>query len=161
MVIGIHNVCWKKTILNNERCNFPAINVLEESLRCQQSNKVVYQGRIIGTRHANPAVILDYINNWIMFPNDDSTTFSIEDDENIYTLRVDKTCPPYLASPSDSNCIPELTYTMADVLPLMASGVMIIVMVILTVAHFINMLKQNKTNFVSHTCNYHYKLNKC
>ena len=157
MVIGIHSTCWEETALNSEKCNFPVINVMEETLKCQQSNKVVYQGRIIGTRNTSPGVILNYINKWVLFSNDDSGNISIEDDGNSYVLRVDKTCPSYLPSPTDSNCIPELnnTITTSDVLSLIAIIMMIIVMIMLTVTHFINALKHNEINIKSN------KFNKC
>lgn len=158
MVIGIHSSCWEQTI-NSENCNFPVINVLEETLKCQQSNKVVYQGRIIGTGRASPGVILDYINKWILFSNDDSITIYIDDDDGgAYPVKVDKTCPPYLASPVDPNCIPKLhnaARTTSDVLSLMVIIVIIALLAILTVRHFFNVCKYNKTN------HYTYKFNKC
>ena len=159
MVIGIHDTCWEET-LNNEKCNFPATNVLEETLKCQKSNKLIYQGRIIGTRNTSPGVILDYINKWIMSSTDDSSTISIKDGDTTYVLRVDKTCPSYLPSPKDSNCTPDLnnTITTSDVLSLMAIILMIIVMIMLTMAHFISALKYNEKYS---TCNHNYKLNKC
>ena len=147
MIIGIHDTCWEETILNAKKCNFPVINVLEESLKCQQSNKVVYHGRITGTRSASPGVILDYINKWVLLSDDDSDAVSIKDGDNIYILRVDKTCPSYLASPSDSNCTPERDnniLTTSDVLSLIAIILIIIVMIMLTLAHFIKALKHNK-----------------
>ena len=147
MIIGIHDTCWEETILNDKKCNFPVINVLEESLKCQQSNKVVYHGRITGTSSASPGVILDYINKWVLLSDDDSDAVSIKDGDNIYILRVDKTCPSYLASPSDSNCTPERDnniLTTSDVLSLIAIILIIIVMIMLTLAHFIKALKHNK-----------------
>ena len=144
---------------NNEECNFPASNVVEETLKCQQSNKLVYQGRLIGTTRAAPRAILDYINKWILFSSD---AVSIKDDDNTYVLEVDKTCPPYLASSLDPNCTPELnSITMSsDVLSSMAIVGMIILLIILTVGHFMNALKHNEINSINHTCNYNYKLNK-
>lgn len=158
MVIGIHSTCWEET-LNNEKCNFPVTNVLEETLKCQQSNKLIYQGRIIGTRNTSPGVILDYINKWIMSSTGDSSTISIKDGDTTYVLRVDNTCPSYLPSPKDSNCTPDLNNTIStsDVLSLMAIILMIILMIMLTVAHFINALKYNE----KYSCNYNYKMNKC
>ena len=163
MVIGIHSTCWEEAVLNSEKCNFPATNVLEETLKCQQSNKAIYQGRIIGTRDASPGVILDYINNWISFSNDDSITISVKDGEDTYSLKVDKTCPSYLPSPKDPNCTPDLNniITTQDLMSLMAIVLMIILMTTLTVAHFIIALKHNEINSTNQTCNYKYKLNKC
>ena len=162
MVIGVHSTCWEETMPNNEKCSFPAINVLEETLKCQESNKVVYQGRIIGTKRTTPGIIIDYINKWILLSNDDSIAITIEDDDNTYTLSVDKTCPPYLASPLDSNCTPEVNNvnTTLDVLSLMAIVAMSAVMTMLIVAHFINALKHTEINSINYACNYNYKLNK-
>jgi len=152
MVIGIHDVCWEET---NEKCNFPAINVVEENLKCDKSNKIIYQGRIIGTRNASPQVILDYINKWILFSSYDSNTISIQDDDNVYALRVDETCSPHLASPLDSNCTPELNMiNVSDALTFIAIVLMIILMTILTMAHFINALKQNEINSINHRYKY-------
>ena len=158
MVIGIHSTCWEEA-LNNEKCNFPATNVLEETLKCQQSNKVIYQGRIIGTRNASPGVILDYIKKWILFSTDDFA-ISIKDDDNVYNLRVDKTCPSYLPSPKDSNCTPDLnnTITTSDVMSLMAIILVILLIIMLTVTHFIKALKYNEIHSIY---NHNYKLNKC
>ena len=160
MVIGVHHTCWEETTANNEKCNFPASNVLEETLKCQQSNSVVYQGRIIGTSKTTPGVILDYIKKWILFFSDGIT---INDDDNTYVLKVDNTCPPYLASPLDpNNCTSELNGTSAvsDVLSLMPIAAIIILMIVLTVGHFMNALKRNEISSINHTCNYNYKLNK-
>ena len=158
MVIGIHDACWEET--NNEKCNFPATNVLEETLKCQDSDKLIYQGRIVGTKNTSPGVILDYINKWIMSSTGDSSAISIKDGDTIYVFRVDKTCPSYLPSPKDPNCTPDLnnTITTSDLLSLMAIILMIILMIMLTVAHFISALKYNEKY---PTCNYNYKLNKC
>ena len=159
MVIGIHNTCWEQTAAINEECNFPASNVVEETLKCQQSNKLVYQGRLVGTRRAGLRTIIDYINKWILFSSD---AISIRDDDNTYVLEVDKTCPPYLTSPLDPNCTPELnSITMStDVLSSMAIVAMIILMIVLTVGHFMNALKHNEISSINHTYNYNYKLNK-
>ena len=158
MIIGIHDTCWEETILNSRKCNFPVINVLEESLKCQQSNKVVYHGRITGTRNASPGVIFGYIYKWALLSYDDSSAVSIKDDDNTYILRVDKTCPSYLASPSDSNCTPERDnniLTTSDVLSLIAIILIIIVMIMLTLTHFINALKHNK---IYQPYNYNYNV---
>lgn len=149
MVMGVYTGCWEETF-DNEKCNFPVVNVMEDSLKCELSNKVVYQGRIIGTKTTSPGVILDYITKWILSSGDDSsTTIPIEDDENIYVVEVDKSCPPYLASPSDSNCTPELSVSnTSDILPpLMAIIMMIMMMTVLIVAHFTNILRKHPSSF--------------
>ena len=162
IVIGIYTTCWEEdTTGDTDKCHFPIVNMVEEDMRCDQSDKVVYQGRIIGTKSFSPGAIIDYINKWVSSSN--SQTISVDEDRaNVYNMGIDKTCPVYLASPTDPSCTPQVdVINIANVILIIVIVILMSSMIILLVqilAYVIKSLKIIRTKIVYDNCKN--KLNK-
>ena len=66
-----------------------------------EDSHLIYIGRIIGTKDLRPLVLLDLLKDWT---NKDTSVLQAAGE----SMMVDQSCPLYLSSPRDRNCVPEM-----------------------------------------------------
>jgi len=153
--MGIYTTCWEEEDMmggDTEKCHFPIVNMVEEDMRCVQSDKVVYQARIIGTKSFGPGIILNIIDKWLA--SSESQAISVYEDRTaIYDMDIDKTCPVYLASPNDPSCMPQVD--VIDITNVVLIIVIVIVMssmTILVVQTLVYVIKSIKSKILYDNC---------
>jgi len=138
-----------------EKCHFPIVNMVEEDMKCVQSDKVVYQARIIGTKSFGPGIILNYIDKWLSSSNNQAISI-YEDRMAVYDMNIDKTCPVYLASPKDPSCMPQVDIIdITNVVLIIAIVILMSSMTVLlvqTLAYVIKSLKLIRTKIIYDNC---------
>ena len=81
----------------------PNVTITDIQTQCNvEDSHLTYIGRIIGTEELRPLVLFDLLESWIS-----KNTLALQDE----TLMVDQTCPLYLSSPKDRNCVPKMNPT--------------------------------------------------
>jgi len=80
----------------------PSTTITDIQTQCNvEESHLIYIGRIIGTRELRPLVLFGLLEDW---KNKDTSVIRAFGE----SLMMDKSCPLYLSSPRDPNCVPKM-----------------------------------------------------
>ena len=138
----MYTTCCEDKTGNTDKCYLPIVNMVDEDMTCDQSDKVVYRARIIGTRSLSPGKILEYIDKWVSSSDSQISVYEGRTND-AYNMDIDKACPVYLPSPTDPHCIPPQAHVIDinNVMLLIVIVIMMSSMTIVLLVYVINLIR--------------------
>lgn len=89
----------------------PDATITDMQTQCNDEDAhLIYIGRIIGTKDLRPSILLGLLEDW----KNKNTLILQESGES---LMMDQSCPLYLSSPRDPNCVPKVNPTSSSSVP--------------------------------------------